>query len=119
MFVSCIVKRISRPPIVGYIYDAETLISIDSVKITTWNNKKEDFEVEAFSNERGAFHLSIKTYRDKTAIGGEAPMEFYNFTLRKNGYEEKKIESRSRYGFSKDTIRYDSILLKRKNIKSE
>ncbi|OEJ98534.1 hypothetical protein A8C32_04830 [Flavivirga aquatica] len=104
-------KRISRPYIIGNIYDENTHEKIGRVQIITWNNKTEDYYTETVSNKNGFFNLLQISYIDKLAIGGEAPMGFYSFILKKKGYHEKQIESKSKHGFTKDTIRYDSIFL--------
>ncbi len=109
---SCFVKRVSRPPIMGYIYNSETLQKIDSVDVVTWDSAKKDYSIETSSDVNGSFFLKMKTYYDKMAIGGEAPMGFFKFSLIKKGYEKRSIERRGRYGFTKDTIRFDSIFLK-------
>ena len=110
---------VSRPPIVGNVYDHETLEKLDSVYIVTWNSKKEQYTTETITQDQGKFQLSLRKYLDKKLLALEAPMEFYRFILRKEGYQEKLIESTSRYGYSKDTIQYDTIVLIKKRVDLE
>jgi len=109
--IGCSVERIIRPPVLGYIYDSITLKKIDSVEVITWDNKKKRHFIETFNDNQGTFFLKIKKQMEKSAIGGETSMGFFSIHLSKKGYEDKKIQVRNKYGFTKDTIKYDSIFL--------
>ena len=109
--ISSCATRISRPHIVGSVVNNQNDSRVDSVSVISYDKNGKSV-TECITSENGRFYLKQEKYWDKLAIGGEAPMEYYSFTLQKQGFYDREIESRSNHSFGHDTIFYDTIYIK-------
>ncbi len=106
MFQSCLISRISRPILTGYVYDSSNNQPIDSCLVG-----------EVFTNLEGHYQLEEKRYKEFIVLGTEAPPVMINEIVEKEGYESSIIEGFSKYGGAsrKGTHwKMDTIFLKRK-----
>ncbi|WP_103863642.1 hypothetical protein [Aquimarina sp. I32.4] len=103
---SCLVSRLSRPKLTGYIYTKNSNEPIEKCKVG-----------ESYTDARGYYELSKKRYREVTFIGYEAPPVFVRELVLKNGYITDTIKAFNKYGGAarKNTHwKMDTIFLKPK-----
>ncbi len=84
---SCIVTRLGRPKLTGYIYDNINKLPIDSCKVG-----------ERYTNSEGYYELKEKRYLDLTFIGMEAPPLFIQEVIVKKGFISDTIKRFSTFG---------------------
>ncbi|WP_159090618.1 hypothetical protein [Aquimarina aquimarini] len=103
---SCLVSRLSRPKLTGYIYAKDSKQPIEKCKVG-----------ESYTDAWGYYELSEKRYREITFIGNEAPPVFVQELIFKKGYVTDTIKAFNRYGGAarKNTHwKIDTIFLKSK-----
>lgn len=118
---ACLVSRLSRPRITGYIFDYDTKLPISGCIIghtftdSSFNNTSEKhgsmdiktssldcndklIKILTYTNHSGYYELNEMRYLEFTWIGNEAPPLFVRFVICKEGYEAKELQSFSIFG---------------------
>ena len=90
-FVSsgCVVKRLGRPQLTGYVYDAETGLPLAGCSVG-----------EVQTDADGYFELPRRCYREMTFVGREAPPLMVSELVEMTGYETVHITGFSTFGGS-------------------
>lgn len=103
---ACLVSRLARPKITGYVLDAQTHEPISDCKVG-----------EVLTDSVGYYELKEKKYRQFTGIGMEASPLFIWEVIEKEGYINDTIQYQNPFGGGarKGTQwQMDTLFLKRK-----
>ncbi|WP_157676843.1 hypothetical protein [Chryseobacterium sp. T16E-39] len=109
MVTSC-TSRIKIPDIEGVVYEAKTIKPIADAEIYI------DEDNKTKTDAKGHFHIEKKMYSEKISVGGEAPPVIYKMTVSKKEYKDTIIHYKNLFGGGNKnlTVKYDSIMLKKK-----
>lgn len=84
---ACLVSRLRRPQLTGYIFDIESRQPIEGCKVG-----------ESLTDSTGYYKLKEKRYLQITWIGMEAPPLLVREVVEKKGYMKDTIKGFNKYG---------------------
>lgn len=108
IFSGCIVNRLERPEIEGYVFDYQTNLPIADCKI-------EDTK----TNQTGYFSLPAKTYHEFVFPGKEAPPIAFKLFFEHRNYKTDSLQYFSQFGGGgsvNNILKIDTIFLKNNNL---
>lgn len=106
-FLSCS-KSVDRPKISGIVIDSTSHVILSDVDIQYIENL--DVLDKTTTNSKGVFYFEGKEKASIISLEGKS--NEFSLKFQKQGYKTLILEKGSRYGFSTDTLKIDTVRLK-------